>query len=126
QLATSGNAEAAAANFAIIKDGLVAQGAAVEDVLGYFPLYASALEGIKGGSDAAGASTEDYASILSDTIKVFTDVQESALGVQNSLYTLGEGLGDSLDFSDATEAGRKNLGNLLSTIDAIAAQTPGD
>lgn len=126
QLATSGNAEAAAANFAIIKDGLVAQGAAVEDVLGYFPLYASALEGIKGGSDAAGASTEDYASILSDTIKVFTEVQESALGVQNSLYTLGEGLGDSLDFSDATEAGRKNLGNLLSTIDAIAAQTPGD
>jgi TP901 family phage tail tape measure protein len=123
---SNGNIEAAKAAFNALLQSEAAQGASTADVLSLLPQYSDALGSVATQADNAAGSGEDLAAILADTIGLFTEASKAGVDTQNALYGLGESIGESLDFSDATEEGRANLSNLLQAIDAIAAQTPGD
>ncbi|MCK9603156.1 MAG: phage tail tape measure protein [Candidatus Omnitrophica bacterium] len=84
------------------------------------------------GTTTAGASTaeqefDDAVASISETIDTFTDFIKAASQTQKSLYDLGSGLQDtSGQWSEYSKAGRDNLSNILSVMDNIAAETPGD
>lgn len=71
-------------------------------------------------SDTAG-DLEDYTSALRDAYDGSIDAINGTLDVEDSLFNLGESLiqnGDAWDYF--SEAGRANMGSLLSAMDAIA------
>lgn len=84
----------------------------------------------KDSGDKAAQTADDFEAIadaIQATVDSYTEAQSQMLNTESALASLGSGLRDGgLDWSQYTDAGRENLGNLLSVMDAIAAETPGD
>lgn len=77
------------------------------------------------GESASGAAgdLESLGSAASDALSDFFDIQNGILGVQNSLFGLGESLAENGAYFDYfSEAGRENMASLLAVIDAITAE----
>ncbi len=86
---------------------------------------ASAAETTKAINDALnglGDAGIDAWGALKTTLSVITDIADEALNTESALATLGKGLqAGGLDWSQYTDAGRTNLGNLYAAIDSIVA-----
>lgn len=89
--------------------------------------FAQTIEALDGGSLAVQQDADAIASAIDDIISSFTEVAQGSLDVQNSIYDLGQSLGENgRVFDEFSVAGRANMAALLDTIQAVAAQTPGD
>lgn len=113
------------------KDAALAGGQSARDFEeGWRINMAPAIAAIGSGVDAQKLLSEQSkqtADDISNTIKDFLDVQDAMLSTQSSVYDLGSALGENgAQWSVYSEAGRANMGALMSVVKAIAAETPGD
>jgi hypothetical protein len=81
-------------------------------------------------SEGAGEAVSDFdeaVASISRSIDDVTSVIEASSKTQKALFDLGGGLQDAeKQWSEYSKAGRENLSNIISVMDAIAAETPGD
>lgn len=85
-------------------------------------------------NEALGTSAEEAADGLgdmgdaaSDALSDFFDLENGMIGVQNSLFDLGEGLRENgADFDIFSAAGRDNMESLLGTIQAVTDEAGGN
>ena len=81
------------------------------------------------GTSAEGAADGlgDMGDAASDALSDFFDLQNGMIGVQNSLFDLGEGLRENgADFDIFSAAGRDNMESLLGTIQAVTEEAGGN
>lgn len=126
-LVADGQIDQARAAFVALMQTDAAVGATTEEVLSLLPSYGAALEAVGGSAGIAAQDQQDLADALADTVSDFTSVQQAAVDVQDSIYSLGSSLAENGNaFDQYSQAGRANMSALLDTINAVADQTPGD
>lgn len=123
----SGDFEKATAGFNAIAASEQGQLLTTEQLMSLLPNYSAALQATGSATSGAASETRDLVAELADTIGLFTDVARATLDTQNSIYSLGQSLGENgRSFDEFSAAGRENMAALLDTINAVAAETPGD
>lgn len=126
--AQNGNAVAAAQRLEELRRIMVDEGTWSTEA--FDSTFSGVIAALDGGKLAASQAADEFTA-LADTVnqmvKDFLDAESSALNLQDSIYSLGQSLGENgTAFDQFSESGRANLGALLDTIEAVAAQTPGD
>lgn len=107
-----------------INDALVP---ALEGLHGVLETTTRTNEALGISADEAGDGLDDLGSAASDALSDFFDLENGMIGVQNSLFDLGEGLRENgADFDIFSAAGRDNMESLLGTIQAVTDEAGGN
>lgn len=82
---------------------------------------------LSGTSDEAAERLRELNEAALESYSDFIDLTKATLDLEGSIHDLGASLAENGNsFDEFTEAGRNNISALLKTMDALAAQTPGD